>query len=433
MTPIQLLVSASVVIALAYLGGVSVMSVVAALRAGGRREDAPDSYDALAASRLTMPVSVVVPVGLAERASQTLQGLLDLAYPEFEVIAVVEPAGVGMDALIAEWQLESREFFYRRTLETAPVRRIFRSLRDARLMVVEKDVDHRSDALNCGVNLARYRFVAVVPPNVTFDREALLRAMAPALRDPVSIVGVGSHLERIPADRKAADRGARFQRLQSIRSLMFTRLFWGHLRRGLGPEDGVVIWRRDAVLQANGFARNVDDPDLDMMFRLQHGVGGEDRRFVRNEDAFGQTGTRSPKEVRAAAQRRQHAVLEMSTSWGPGATQSVGLRTFAYFLESELVTPVAQLWVVLATFGGAAAGWFTWTSALLAVLLLSFGTAVVSAAALLLRGAHPGSPERDELQALLLLAPLEVLVHRPLQAWARLAGMFSPGAAVRGR
>ncbi len=428
-----MMLTASVVIALAYLACVSVTSVVAALRAGGRREEASDSYEALAASPLTMPVSIVVPMGMSERASQTLQGLFDLAYPEFEVIAVVEPAGEGLDALIAEWQLESREFFYRRTLETAPVRRIFRSLRDPRLMVVEKDVDHRSDALNCGVNLARYRFVAVVPPNVTFDRESLLRAMAPALRDPVSIVGLGSHIERIPAGRNAADRSARFQRLQSLRSLMFTRLFWGHLRRGLGPEDGVVIWRRDAVIQANGFARNVGDPDLDMMFRLQHSVGGEDRRFVRNEDAFGQTGTRSPNEVRAAAQRRQSAALEMSTSWGPGAAQSVGLRTFAYFLESELVTPVAQLWVVLATCGGAAAGWFTWTSALLALLLLSFGTAAVSAAALLLRGAHPGSPERDELQALLLLAPLEVLLHRPLQAVARLAGIVGPGSAARER
>ena len=100
--------------------------------------------------------------------------------------------------LADEWQLESREFFYRRTLDTAPVKRIFRSLRDTRLMIVEKEPDHRSDALNCGVNLARYRFVAVVPPGVTFDREALLRTMAPALRDPVSIVGVGSHVEREP-------------------------------------------------------------------------------------------------------------------------------------------------------------------------------------------------------------------------------------------
>jgi hypothetical protein len=249
--------------------------------------------------------------------------------------------------------------------------------------------------------------------------------MAPALRDPISIVGVGSHVERIPDDRHSADREARFQRLRSIRSLMFTRLFWGHLRRGLGPEDGVVIWRRDAVLQANGFSKDVSDADLDMMFRLQHGVAGEDRRFVRNPDAFGQTGTTTADEARRAARHRQRAVLQATAAWGPGATQSVGLRTFAYFLESELITPIAQLWIVLSTLGGAAAGWFSWTAAVFAVLLLSFGTGVVSAAALLLRGAHPESPDRDELKALLLIAPLEVLIYRPLHAWSRVASLIS--------
>ncbi|MEQ1726829.1 MAG: hypothetical protein ABL982_00495, partial [Vicinamibacterales bacterium] len=203
--------------------------------------------------------------------------------------------------------------------------------------------------------------------------------------------------------------------------------FWGHLRRGLGPEDGVVIWRRDAVLQANGFSSEVPDADLDMMCRLQQGVGSEARRFVRHKDAFGRTGTRPGREARMAAGRRQQAALQSAASWGPGSSQSVGAKTFVLFLESELITPAAQFWVVLSTLVGAAAGWFTWTSALLSVLLLSFGTAVVSAAALLLRGAHPDSPERDELQALLLLAPLEVLVHRPVLAWARLAGIFSPG------
>jgi len=61
------------------------------------------------------------------------------------------------------------------------------------------------------------------------------------------------------------------------------------------------------------------------------------------------------------------------------------------------------------------------------VLLLSFGTAVVSAVALLLRGAHPLSPGRDELRALLLLAPLEIVLYRPIHTWPRLAGVFSSG------
>lgn len=421
----QLVVTASVLVALVYLATVSALSVIAALKTGGRREDASDSYEALAASRLTMPVSVVVPAGDAAQVHDAIERLLALNYPEFEVIVVVD-APADVSRLGAEWQLESREFFYRRTLETSAVRRIFRSLADSRLMVVEKDRDHRSDALNCGVNLARYRFVAVVPPAVAFDRSALLRAMAPALRDPVSIVGVGNHVERVPDDRVSADREARFQRLRSIRSLMFTRLFWGQLRHALGPEDGVSIWRRDAVLQANGFSKSVADPDLDMMFRLQQYVRQDERRFVRNDDAFGETGTASIAEARTRVRQRQRAALQAATTWGPDAARAVGVRTLAYFFQSELVTPVAQFWVVAATIGGTAAGWFSWTTAVLALLLLSFGTGAVSAAALLLRGAHPNAPDARELRALLALAPLEVLVYSPKTLIARLGAIGRP-------
>lgn len=428
MSSLQWFVTASALSALAYLAVVSVTTVIAALRAGGRREDGLDSSDALAASPLTMPVSIVVPVGSSPNASRTIEQILDLAYPELEVIAIVDAERPTTDTLIGEWQLESREFFYRRTLETAPVLRIFRSLRDSRLMVVEKEPDRRSDALNCGVNIARYRFVAVVPPGITFDRAALLRAMAPALRDPVSVVGVGSHVERVAVAGVPADRTAKFQRLRSIRSLMFARLFWGREGKGLGPDAGVNIWQRDAVLQAHGFSKTALDADLDMMFRLQQPRDGDGRRFVHSEETFGESATLTRAEVRAAARRRQRTALQTIASCGSSAGSSTGLKPFAYFLESELITPIAQLWILLAVVLSAASGWLTWTMAVLSVLLLSFGTAAVSAVALLLRGAHPGSPRRDELRALLLLAPLEILLYRPFHTWSRLAGVFSAGS-----
>src|SRR6476469_9019164 len=113
MSTLQMLATASVLAALVYLAIVSVITLVAALRAGGRREDAFDSYDALAPSRLTMPVSIVVPLDSAPDAATTIGDLLGLTYPEFEVIAVVDSQSTGIDALIEEWQLESREFFYR--------------------------------------------------------------------------------------------------------------------------------------------------------------------------------------------------------------------------------------------------------------------------------------------------------------------------------
>jgi hypothetical protein len=424
----QLALTSSVVAALAYLAIVSTIAVVTALRAGGRREDSPEGDDAPAASRLTMPVSIIVPAGTAVGIDKTIHQLLALTYPELEVIVMVDAPASGIGALAAEWQLESREFFYRRALETAPVRRIFRSVRDARLMVVEKDADHRSDLLNCGVNLARYRYVAVVPPGVRFDRPALLRAMAPALRDPGAIVGIGSHIERAPQGVHLEDRDARFQRLRSIRALMFTRLFWSRMRQAVGPDDAVVIWRRDAVVQANGFSRSVSDPDLDMMFRLQQAGAGGERRFVRSDDAFGQSDAQPAARSRALARSHQHAVLRAMAAWGPGASQAPGLQPVVHFLESELITPLAQTWAVLATTIGAAAGWLTWTVVVATLLLLSFGSAVVTSTALLLRGAYPEAPDRAELTALLRLAPLEVVLSRPLRALSRLAGLLGPSA-----
>jgi hypothetical protein len=417
---LQVLLTGSIVAALVYLGTLATISVVAALRAGGRREDGPDSHDPIAASRLTMPVSIVVPAGAFPKLADTVAALLDLVYPELEVIVVADKDVTPLQDLTARWHLESREFFYRRTLDTAAPRRILRSMSEPRLIVIEQEARRYADTLNCGFNFARYRFVAVVPPGIAFDRTALLAAMTPALRDPVSVVGVGSPVEHVP-DTASPDRDGSLQWLRSIRSLMIARLFWSHLRRGLGAHGGVTLWRRDAVVQANGFA-DVTDPELDMMFRLQR-RGEDERRFVSNEDPFGRV-QGVPSSTHSEAGARQRSALQVIASWGPAAGHSVGWRAFGYFLDAEIVTPLAQAWLVVATTIGAAAGWFSWSAPLASVVLLSFGTAAVSAAALLVRGAHANAPEAAVVQRMLALAPAEFALNRPFRAWARLSALL---------
>ena len=151
----QLVIVGVLVLALGYLTALCIFTVVTAVGAGGRREEAPESAAALAASRLTIPVSIIVPAGAAHQIGKAIHDLLDLNYPEFEVIVVVDKPAAAVEAIAREWQLEPVEFFYRRTLGTAPVRRIFRSQRDTRLIVVEKEAAHESDALNAGINIGR--------------------------------------------------------------------------------------------------------------------------------------------------------------------------------------------------------------------------------------------------------------------------------------
>jgi hypothetical protein len=93
-------------------------------------------------------------------------------------------------------------------------------------------------------------------------------------------------------------------------------------------------------------------------------------------------------------------------------------------LLSEIATPLAQMLAVLTSVGGSAAGWFPWWYAAAVLFILSFGNALVSTAALLLRGVTAGAPEGAETARLLMLAPLDFLCCKPALAWARLTGAW---------
>ena len=346
----------SIGFAIAYLAIVATLAIVAALRAGGRREDGSDDHEALAVSRFTIPVSIIVPISRVDASiGRAVSALLNLNYPEYEVIVVMDGAPQASGDDLAGWQLEAREFFYRKTIETAEVRRIYRSARDPRLMVIDKPATGHSDALNCGVNVARYRYFMSVDPEVLFDRDSLLRVMTAALRDPANVLGVSNHVERGAADAGgfAARMMSFFQRLASARSLMDSRLAWRYLGAGLGPTGAVVVWRRDAVIALSGFLEAAADPELDMMFRLQTRSVEGGGRFARGVDVFGRVGPQPMRGALKMAGRRQRAALEILAACLRGRARSLEARALAYFIESEIVTPLAQLWIVLATSAGA--------------------------------------------------------------------------------
>jgi len=429
----------TVTAALIYLVVVAAASLAGALTRGGRRERAVDAYEALAISRFTIPVSIIVPVETAgsvdsKRVSLagTIQALLDLNYPELEVIVVADRvADASVEELKREWALEPKELFYRRTLPTAPVHRIYGSDREPRLIIVEKAAGGRADALNFGASLARYRYVVSVTPDVVFDRNALLRLMAPALRDPGTVLAVTSYVERrhtsaLPATETADDwtaAGEDFQRLRSIRSWMASRLAWHQLSCGVPPRDGVSAFRRDVVLTFGGFSLDAADPEFDLLIRLQTQPDGSTGRVVRTSEVFGHAGALPDSEVAAAAALRRRALHEAFRALSEKDDNGNGrLRVLMKsVLAVELITPVAQVFVLVAMLVGTLFGALDWNAPFLALLFLTFGYGLVSASGLLLRGGTPGAPVGKDLKRLLLRAPLEFLVYRPALLWARRA------------
>ena len=76
----------------------------------------------LASSRFTIPVSVILPIGAEQDVAGAVDHLLGLTYPEHEVI-VVTGRQTGVPASLRErFDLKACEIFFRRSLQTMPVR-----------------------------------------------------------------------------------------------------------------------------------------------------------------------------------------------------------------------------------------------------------------------------------------------------------------------
>jgi hypothetical protein len=384
--------------------------------------------DVLASSRFTIPVSIVLPTGGDPRSLDAIEHLLGLSYADFEVVVVNDGPATLLHEIRDRFGLSACEVFYRRSLSTTPVRAIYRSS-DHRLLLVDCPALTRGDALNCGVNLARYRYVCCTTPRARYSREALIEAMRPALEDPALVVGITTSLGSIRNhEPERHDTFAILQRLSSLRRLIART---GGRRLNLSVEGlpGFTLWRRDVVLAVGGFATDVESEHIDLTFRVHRHMlrTGEDYRIVHLSEPVGDAATERTVaehvEYRLGRQRSIARILWRSRGMiGNPRYGRVGLVDLPLYLFGMFVVPWLELACLVALPFSSVADVLTGRQLALVVLAIALGNAVLLTAAML--QAAPAPTDAIQ-QRLVLLSPLELFVTRPLQLYSRLVGVLT--------
>jgi len=408
-----------------------------------RRERSVDDPDALAASRFAPGVSIIVPAynesgGLPD----AVRSLLALDYPEFEVIVVNDGSTDDtLDVLVGALELVAVDAASRDVVPGQPVEGYYRSL-DPRLLVVDKANGGKADALNVGLNHCRYRYVCGVDADMVFAPTALTRAMREISGDPEHIVGLTSYFENARDPVRVLENGLQaagpdtrplfaFQTFDYLRSFFNNRTPWARLNFMLCAAGAFQLWRRDLVEDIGGWSAEFTCEDIEFTFRVHRTLRERGRayRIACLPDCVGVTeGPDNVKNLVSQRERWQRVILETCWAnrrmWFNPRYGSVGLLGVPYYLVSEILAPVFEAVAIGTLLAGGVAGLIDWWQFAVLTLLITFANSALTTGALLNLDLEAGAYRASGVARLLGLMPLEMVVYRPIMAWARLKGTW---------
>jgi biofilm PGA synthesis N-glycosyltransferase PgaC len=408
------------------------------------REGEAEGWEIIARSRFTIPVSVIAPMhneeGLAVRV---VHALLELQYPEFEVIVVNDGStDQTLERLTREFALLPFDRFERRVLPIGTVDAVYRSETEPRLTVIDKVAGgNKAEPLNCGLNFARYRYVCCVDGDTIYERHALLSSMRLVLRDPGRIVGLTSQIvvathPELPYRRTTGLLGStlllNFQHLEYLRSFLTTRLAWSRMNSVVCTSGAFMLYRRDALEEVGGYSPDFSCEDIELTFRVHE-------HFLRSERPYRILSmpepvarTEGPDRLGGLiSQRARWQRVMLETTWhyrrmafNPRYRQ-FGLIGIPFCILSEVLAPFVEVLALTTLAAAALFGAVSWPEYGFAVSLMSLALASLSVLAVRLEDVGTRSYRVRDIVWLIVLSPLELTVYRPFLVWAHAQGVLA--------
>jgi cellulose synthase/poly-beta-1,6-N-acetylglucosamine synthase-like glycosyltransferase len=411
------------------------------LRQHRRRWTARD-LEAVMRSSATPAISIIAPAHNEEATlTDSIQSLLLLNYPQFEVIVVLDgPTDRTLEVAGREFELVRAPVSYAQPIPTQPLRGIYRSLAHPDLVLIDKDNGGKADAVNAGINAARYPLVCIIDADSLLEEHSLSRAVLPFIEDAdtLAVGGIvrianGCRVERgrVVEVRLPDSHLAMFQAVEYLRAFLAGRVAQSAMNGLLIISGAFGLFKREALVEAGGFRSDTIGEDMELVTRL-HRIYRERRQRYRIVFQPEPTcWTEAPESLAMLANQRNrwqrgtlqvlgyHTRMLFNPRYGV-----VGLLAMPYYLVFEAIGPVIELsgYVVMAV--AIPFGLLDWRFAELFFLAaIVYGTLLSVAAVALEELSFRRYPKATDLLWLVAYGVLENLGYRQLATWWRIRGV----------
>ncbi len=390
-----------------------------------------------------LPISILVPAYNEEATiSGSIRSLLQLSYPEFEVIVINDGSKDGtLDALIHEFALEPFPEAYFAQIKTAEVRSVWRSRRHPQLKVIDKANGGKADALNAGINAARYPLFCGIDADSVLERDSLQRVVGPFLRDSrvVATGGTvrvangctieGGYLTRVGLPDSLL---ALFQVVEYLRAFLFGRLGWSAISGMLIISGAFGLFRKETVVSVGGYRPNTIGEDMELIVRMHRELRARREAYRIEFLPDPVCWTESPEDLATLRNQRirwQRGLSEsLAANWRLVFLPNAGVPgwvAFPFMVIFEWLGPLLELAGYGFMLTAYLAGGISWM-AMASFMFVALGLGIMlSVSGLLLEEmSFHMYPGKGQLTKLLLIAVVENFGYRQINSWWRLVGLY---------
>src|SRR3984893_898935 len=345
------------------LGYLLMLAVALKTSAAHLRQLESIPVDWIRRSPMVPPITILVPAHDEETSICTaVRNLLDLEYPELEVIVINDGSSDStLQIMQREFRLRLVRTVYIPQVISAPVRGLYRSDIDPRLLVVDKEpAGSKADAVNAGLNAATSPYVCVVDADSVLERDALLRIMVPVLADPERVISVGGivrvlngseieggRMRRVRLPRKSIEV---IQVVEYLRAFLIGREAWARGNMLTIISGAFGVFRTDLVLAVGGYRSRAIGEDFDLVTRLHRHLldKGADYRieFVPDPVCW----TEVPSDLRSLGRQRASWHKSLLDVLWPNKDMlfrprygRIGCLALPYLWLFEFLAPVIEL------------------------------------------------------------------------------------------
>ena len=157
----------------------------------GRRRPLRD-FRGVSASPLSLPVTILAPAYNEEPVIvPSIRSLLASHYRELQVVVINDGSTDGTLAALRRRSPGRGRPRAAGEPAVGPVRAVYASPLDDRLLVIDKENGGKADALNAGIHYARYPLFCAIDADSLLDADALARLVWPFQVEPETVAAGG--------------------------------------------------------------------------------------------------------------------------------------------------------------------------------------------------------------------------------------------------